>query len=255
MITCLLLLLPAFLFSQSPLLGIPDARARAAGGTGLAEDGLRALWRNPAGLAGSGALRAGVNYEQRFAVAELGIASAGVTWRGLGLQLASLTFDGYAEQRLGLAYGRALGIRSRIGAGLGYLSRQFPGFPGRGQVTWNVGGQHDFSEALTVGATVTYAGALLAAAGVRYRINPSVYFAVEGGIDASGRADYRFGTTYLPHEAVAVYLGGSPSRREITLGAGYRLTEGLRATVAVAVHERLGVSPLIGLVFAPSARE
>ncbi len=249
----LLALLPVFATAQSVLLGPLAAASRAAGGTGVTSRGLRSLWHNPAGLADRRAFAAGASVEQRFGIAELGIASGGATFRSFGLQVASLGLDDYAEQRLGLSYGRSLSDRLRVGAQFGVLHRVVRGVSARTQGVAGVGGQYRLSGVLDVGATfLTAIGskeATYLTGGVGYAPNARVRLAAEVVHRPDRPVGTRFGLRYAPHPDVAVYLGAAPVDRSVTFGCGYRVAAGLRITAAVAMHERLGLSPGIGLAY------
>lgn len=249
-----LLLLPAWLCSQSPVLAPPDARSRALGGAGVTATTTRAVWQNPAGLAGVRGLRAGLHYQQRYGLDELGVAAAHLSLRRFGVQVVSLGFAGYAEQRVGVAYGRPLSERLRVGLQLGLLARRLHGTAARQDVLAGVGAQYVLTDALHLGATYTFSGDFDRyphrwRAGVGYALSPRVTLLGEVEVRAPELAGTRFGAVYRPDERVHILLGAAPLARQVTFGLTFRPTARVALTATSAAHAALGLSPAIGAEF------
>ena len=251
------------LHAQDGLFPTFDARARLLGGTGLAAGGLDGLWTNPAGLARSERknVQAGASIEQRFGVSELTVATAGATYglkdSGFGLQLASFGFADYRENRLGLAYGRQLTKKLRIGADLAGFSTATTGYAGTFNLTFGLGLQLEVIPELHVGARLFSPVRVerapedflpqLLALGVSYRPSDRLVLNVEAHQDTDFPVRFRMGAEYRPAEELSIQLGVATEASEVSLGLGYRLFGNFDVRAGAAYHETLGLTPVVGV--------
>ncbi|THH41503.1 hypothetical protein [Neolewinella litorea] len=253
-----LLLLPALLSAQTYLFSPRDARSVAAGGTGVAANGLLALGINPAGLAGTPGWQVRADYAQPYGLRDLGVASAGLVYHNVGFQLASLSLDGYRETLAQVAYGRTLSRRLRAGALFGLFDRFTRSYVRMTNPVAGIGFQYVASSWLTFGLTgsgiYSAAGSTLRArAGASCRLSGAAHLAVEADVPRQGEGwGTRIGLQYRPAEMVQLYLGLIMANPEFTFGVGWRLSGHWRATFAAGVHQQLGVSPAFGLQFVPA---
>ncbi len=259
----LLFLLTSCLYGQDGLFPTYDARARALGGTGLAAEGIDAVWTNPAGLAvGNDRVQAAATAEQRFGISELTMASAAATRTfgngGFGLQLSSFGFDTYRETRVGLGYGRRLSERLTIGGEVVGFATQTEAYAGTFDFTFGLGAQLEIIEELSVGVRVFSPIRVsrfgeddnlpqLLALGGSYRPNEKVMLSAEVHQDIEQDTRFRAGLEYLPADALRIRLGVATKAAELSFGIGYEITEGVEVSAAAAYHEILGISPVVGI--------
>lgn len=254
---------PASLPAQNALFPATDARARALGGTGLTAAGQAGLWTNPAALGrGQQGVAAGAAAEQRFGLSELLVATAGASYGlkengGFGLQLASVGFDAYRENRIGLAYGRRLAERFTVGLELVGFSTVTRGYASSFDLTVGLGLQLEIIPELAVGARIFSPFRVerapeeflpqLLAVGLSYRPSERVRLNAEAHQDAEFPLRFRLGAEYLPAESLAIRLGIASEASEISFGLGYRVGETLALDATAVYHETLGVFPAFGL--------
>jgi len=266
--TLLLLLLctcgPAqmIVLAQDGLFPAFDIRSQLMGGTGLAADGIDALWTNPAGLANAEqTLAANATAQQRFGLAELTTTTAGVAYGtgigGFGLQLGSFGFSTYRETRIGLAYGRKLTDKLRFGAEFTGFATSTEAYASTFDVTFGVGLQLEIIPELHVGARLfsplrverepeEYLPQLLAL-GISYRPTDQLTLNAEVHQDADHPVRVRVGVEYLPAESISIRLGVASEASEISFGLGYQLIDRLELSAGANWHEVLGVWPGVGV--------
>ena len=252
----------ATLRAQDGLFPAYDATARLLGGTGLTNTGFDGLWTNPAALGKTEpTLQAGVGAEQRFQLSELTVATAGVTYglknSGFGVQLASFGFDSYRENRLGVAYGRQLTERLRIGVDLAAFGTATEGYASTFDLTFGLGLQLEIIPELHVGARVfspirverlpeEFLPQLLAL-GLSYRPSDQLTLNVEAHQDSDFPVRFRVGADYRPVEQLSIRLGLATEAAELSFGLGYRVAQRLGLTAGAVYHEVLGLSPVVGV--------
>jgi hypothetical protein len=262
---CLSVLL-CFFWITNAQNGVPPiggARAAGMGYTGLTFTDVNALFTNQAGIADLDGVTATAFGEQRFLLSELGNYSFGLavpTASGtFGLTLNYFGFEGYNEQRLGLAYGRRLFEKISIGAQALVLNTQIPEYGSKAVVTFELGVLVELLPQLSLGVH-TYSPVRVNVVGEEYL--PSVLKAVvqyspskqivllaevEKDIDYPARA--KFGVEYQVAEPFHLRLGVATQPTSVNFGFGYQLLENMRFDIATAYHELLGFSPAGGLVY------
>ena len=248
--------------AQDALFPSFDVRSRLLGGTGLAAAGLDAVWTNPAGLAETeDELSAAAYAEQRFGLSELSNANMGVAYGagagGFGLQLASLGYAGYRENRVGLAYGRQLTEALSVGVDFVGFGTATEGYASTFDVTFGLGlrlrvrpnlfvGTRIFSPVRTERLPDEYLPQLLAV-GFSYRPSDRITLNAEVHQDADHPARFRAGVAYQPAEEVTVRLGVATEASELSFGLGYRVLDTVELTAGAVWHESLGVWPGVGV--------
>ncbi|HKK78887.1 MAG TPA: hypothetical protein VJ933_04630, partial [Phaeodactylibacter sp.] len=142
---CLLIALLTLVLAtaQNGVPPVGGARAAGMGYTGATFGDINALFTNQAGLANVDNTTATAFGEQRFLLSELGSYSFGLalptTSGTFGLSLNYFGFEGYNEQRIGLAYGKRLFDKLSIGAQALVLNTQIPEYGNRAAVTFELG--------------------------------------------------------------------------------------------------------------------
>ena len=238
------------------------ARSYFLGGTGLNATGAEAVWTNPAGLAGAApGLQGTTLAELRFGLSELTATSLGASYHlensGFGLQLATLGFDTYRETRVGLAYGRQIGERFRLGGEFTGFGTSTAGYASSFDVTFGLGLQVMILPELHVGTRVfsplrterlpeEYLPQLLAF-GVSYRPTKQLLIDTEVHQSPDFPLRFRAGLEYLPAEELSIRLGVVTEVTELSFGLGYRVWDRVEFTAGARWHEVLGVWPGVGV--------
>ncbi|WP_157975902.1 hypothetical protein [Lewinella sp. IMCC34191] len=185
------------------------------------------------------------SFSQPYGLWELRTATAGVVYRGFGLQLSTHGFSSYNLQRYGLLYGRSVAEKWRIGAGLHLLRRTVAGYPSVLALLPNVGVQFSPGRILQFGLTVSNPTAaadlpLRGAIGVRYAIGSRVWLLLDESYSSPWGASTRFGISYRPVDAVRLNFGFRTAPAQITFGVGYAIGGQLELTAAGTQHPQLG---------------
>ncbi|MCO6479563.1 MAG: hypothetical protein J5I94_23210, partial [Phaeodactylibacter sp.] len=237
----LILLLPGVLFAQSGAPPAGGARSVAMGHTGLTYTDINSIFANQAGLAYLESPAITAFGEQRFLVSEIRSAALGAglpTPSGVfGLSLHYFGFEGYNEQRIGLAYGRRLLEKLSIGAQFLMLNTRIPEYGNKAAFTFEVGAQaellpqlnlgiHLFSPARVRVAEEDFLPTILRL-GFSYLPSDklSLLAEVEKDIDYPARA--RFGVEYQAVEPLFLRWGVATGPTQLSFGLGYALPGGL----------------------------
>lgn len=260
----LLLLFSAGLAAQNGLPPMGGARAAGMGYTGVTFTDINALFSNQAGLGQLEDITATAFGEQRFLLSELGSYSFGValpTNSGtFGLSLNQFGFEGYSEQRVGLAYGRQLFDKLSIGAQALLLHTQIPEYGSRAAATFELGalvellpqlqiGVHAYSPIRVSVVESEFLPSLLKA-GLQYRPSEQILLLAEVEKDIDHPARAKFGLEYRVAEPFRLRVGAATKPTTVSFGFGYQVVDQLRFDIASAYHEVLGFSPAAGLAYA-----
>lgn len=263
--SCLLIALCTVLFVAAQN-GVPPtggARAAGMGYTGATFSDINALFTNQAGLADLKNTTATAFGEQRFLLSELGSYSFGIampTASGtLGLSLNHFGFEGYNEQRLGLAYSRRLFDNIAIGAQALVLNTQIPEYGNRAAVTFELGflvtllpelqlGIHTYSPIRVRVVEKEYLPSVFKA-GIQYRPSDQIRLLAEVEKDIDYPARAKFGMEYQVADPFRLRVGVATQPTTVNFGLGYQIMDNMRFDIASSYHEVLGFSPAGGLVY------
>lgn len=242
-------------------------RAAAMGGCSVASRGLWAMQNNPAGMAYLDKFSFGLYYENRWFMPETAYKSAAlavpVKFGCLGLSFNQFGSSKYSENKFGLAYAKDFGPYLQIGLQLDYLLLNIgENYGKQSAVTFELGIQSQVTEKLRLGT---------------YIFNP-VSFKLEQSINQEKLPIvFRFGAAYqftkdfvglceieknTDHEGVSLrggleyealknfYLraGVQTNPGLLSFGVGYEIRFA-RIDVAAQLHQMLGASIQIGIVF------
>ncbi len=234
----------------------------AAGASGLAMGNIRtvsndinSIFGNQAGLAHLEDLNFTAFGENRFFLADVNQFSAGVglpTSAGnFGLALQYFGFEGYNEQKIGVAYARKLAQRFSIGAQVDYLNLRIPDYGNQGAITFEIGFQAQINEQLTLGTHIFSPIAIewttadvvptIFAIGASYRPTPKLVLLAEVEKDFEYPLDVKFGLEYQVIEVLSLRLGVNTYPFQNSFGIGLRMKQ-LRIDVASVYHRVLGVT-------------
>jgi len=264
-IIILALLAGPFLRAQSGHIAPAAARGIAMGHTGLTLQQPGALFSNPAGIATQEAWSAQLWADNRFLIAELQSYNLGfilpTNSGSFGLTIHQFGFDAYTEQRIGLAFGRALTPSFQIGAQALYHRTNIPEFGSRGIFTFELGLQTQLLPTLRLGARAynplqqerTADGEevlpTVFALGLGYSTSSQLLLLAEVEKDIDFPARFKGGLDYAFSQRFSLQVGVRTEPAEVSFGLAFALTPKFRMELASSRHPRLGFSPAFGMLY------
>jgi len=133
------------------------AKSNAMGGANVTNEGIDAIFNNPAGLAGIEKLSFIASSEMRFLQNDVVAFGAGVTiptkgFGNFGLSVSNLGLAEYKEQKIGLSYARPLSDKLDLGAQIDLLNTSIENFGSKTLFTFELGVQADLGSKFKIGA-------------------------------------------------------------------------------------------------------
>lgn len=224
------------------------------------------IQNNQAGMALIKDLSAGVAYENRFLVPQMGTASLALVYPlkfgNMGISMSYFGYALYHEMKIGLAYARSFGPRLRAGVQLDYLQTGMGDVYGSiSNVTFELGIQSDVNEHLTFGAYVynpvrvklsDYANEKIPAVfrfGVAYHFSGKLLTTAEvekntyyQPVILRGGIEYRYKKQFF------FRVGFGTSHDIFSFGFGWHKKH-MQFDIGTTMHQTLGFSPQTSLVF------
>ena len=264
-----------FVFAfQVPSIGGNENQPIGARSAGLANASLTLsdVWsvhHNQAGLGHIRKVSAGVYYESRFLMPELGLSAAALAvpiGKGtFGLSFNSFGYQLYKENKIGLAYGRSFGDFLSIGVQLNYHSAVFSEMYGNSSAfTAEVGAIYKAGKKVVLAAHLFNPNQSRIAEynderipsvirfGARYSFSDRVFLAAEVENGLYQKPSLRAGLEYHPVDVLYVRAGISGNPFNSNFGFGLQMKK-LQLDFAGTFHQVLGFTPKISLTFNPSA--
>ncbi len=223
------------------------------------------IQNNQAGMALIKNLSAGIAYENRFLVPNMGTANLAIIYPlkfgNMGLSMSYFGYALYHEMKIGLAYARAFGPRLRIGIQLDYLQTGLGDIYGsRSNVTFELGVQSDVTEHLTFGAYVynpvrvkfsKYANEKIPAVyrfGAAYRFSDKLLTTAEVEKNTGYQpVILRGGIEYRYKKQFFFRIGFGTSQDVLSFGFGWHKRH-MQFDIGSVMHQSLGFSPRTSLV-------
>lgn len=253
------------LFAQDLLLPV-GARSAGIGSCSVALSGFWNVNSNLAGMALIKDFSAGINYEERFGMMQLSTKSIAVLyparWGVLGVSMDYFGYSLYHEMKFGLAYARPIGTHLRAGLKLDYFQTAFGDHYGSGNnLTFEFGLQYDISQNLTIGGyvfnpipksnflDVYFKLPFIYRFGLAYHFSKDLLVTVEA--EKNSDLPYfqlRAGVEYIINNQFFFRTGLATHQEIFSTGFGYRLNR-LSIDIAAVVHETLGISPQVSLIY------
>lgn len=252
------------------------ARSAAMGNASAALSDLWSVNNNQSGLAGLSQIAAGLAYENRFLVKELGLKSFALaipTNTGtFGLSFNSFGFADYSEMKTGLAFGKKFGKVFSAGLQLDYLRTHIAESYGNSDAfTFEVGVRTELTRQFTIAAHVfnpihvqiqnetNDRVPVIFKLGMAYEVAEGLLLAVETEKNSDFKPLLRGGMEYAIIEKAAVRIGYStlPSTSgsdgfsiasALSFGFGLNLKNFL-LDLSSSYHQTLGWSPTISMVY------
>lgn len=216
---------------------------------------------NQAGLGLIKKASAGVAYENRFLIPELGLSGAVLALpltgnKGtFGLSIRKFGYSQYSESKIGLGFGRSFGDHLSIGMQLNYQNVQFASLYGsKSAFTVEVGAIYKLTSNLTIGAHVfnpsrTRLSELdqdrlpsVMRLGMRYQFSSRVFIALETEKDSYNKPVVKAGIEYLAGEILFLRAGVGTQPMSTSFGFGLKMKK-LQLDMAGNFHPVLGFTP------------
>lgn len=271
-------LIPFFLLTILPALTLQagsdnyDIGARS-GGMANASVTLSDLWsvhHNQAGLARLEKISAGIYYENKFLLSNLGLKAAAVaipvtgteSTRGVfGISISYFGYSLYNDSKIGLAYAKSFGDNFSAGIQLDYLSTRIGDDYGKkGAVAVEGGIQARLSDNLSIGAHIFNPTRTKIAIydderiptimrfGVDYTFSEKVFVSIETEKDIDFKPVFKAGLEYRAIEELYLRTGISTNPTLNTFGFGLNLKQ-FTFDFAVSIHQVLGFAPQLSLTY------
>ncbi len=243
------------------------ARSAALGNASVTLSDVWSAHHNQAGLGFITKACAGVSYENRFLVPELGLSGAVVALplkekRGtFGLSIRKFGYSQYSESKIGLGFGRAFGEHLSIGMQINYQNVQFADVYGsKTAFTVEAGAIYKLSPVLTVAAHVFNPNRsrlteldqdrlpVAMRFGLRYQFSNMVFIAAETEKDSYNKPVFRAGIEYMAGSVLYLRAGMGSQPISSSFGFGLKLKK-LQIDMAGNFHPVLGFSPQFSLTY------
>jgi len=248
------------------LLSVKGARYAGMGGCSVALSGFWNINSNQAGMARVRKFSAGINYEDRFGMSQLSTKSIAVLYPArFGVMGASLDYFGYSlyhETKFGLAYAKAITPHLRAGLKLDFFQTAFGDhYSGNNLLTFELGFQYDLSKNFAFGADifnpipksgpseVYFNLPLIYRFGLVYLFSKNLLVTAE--VDKNSDLPFyevRAGVEYAVRNRYFFRVGLGSQQEIFTTGFGYKWKR-LSFDLAAVVHQALGISPQISLIY------
>lgn len=265
------LLLSAFIFSicNSSFAGSDNSPVGArSAGIANASVTLSDVWsvhHNQAGLGFVKSAGAGIYYENRFMMKELSLKGGAAVYPikagTFGVSVSSFGYTLYSENKIGIAFGKALGENFSAGIQLDYLSTRIAENYGQSAAfAGEIGIQAKPWKNLTVGVHLfnptrskladynNERTPTILRVGLDYKFSDKVFVAVETEKDIDHKPVFKAGLEYRPAEALYLRAGISTNPSLSSFGFGLKLKQ-FKLDFASSFHSVLGYTPQMGLVY------
>lgn len=225
---------------------------------------------NPAALAHSHSLTAGIYGERRFLLQELAFYQAALCVPAnsgqFGVTGSYFGHTAHHEGQAGLAYGRKLGGVVNVGAQFNYHTIKIGGYGSASAVYVAAGALLHLHDGLQVGVQISNPTAarlgkegedllpVVATAGLGYEVSPQFFVAGEVQKIIHGELSVNTGMQYRFDKRLWARAGFRSATSAYYLGLGIALKT-LKLDVTASVHPQLGVTPGLQLLFITKEKE
>lgn len=255
----------AVLLATAVTAGAQDGNFEAMANASVMQNGLWSVNNNQAGLADLQKFAVGINYQNRFQLAETStksVAAALHTRTGnFALSFNRFGYSQYSENSFGLAYARQFGERVSAGLQFDYLNINQPSAYGNnGVFLFEVGLQAKPIDNMQVGVHVFNPTRAKMAEYEDERVNTSFRFGVNyffsqivqlaAEVEKTMQTDlrYKVGLEYQIISNLYLRTGFRSKPNEFCFGAGYTF-KGLTFDFAFSTHQYLPMSTQVSLKY------
>lgn len=255
-------------FNTASATGEWIAHGGRSAGMGLSSAAISDFWsinNNQAGMAFFDRTAAGLYYENRFLVKELGVQTGALTVKTkYGMLGALVSYSGDANlnnTRAGLSYALKLGSRFAAGVQLDYIGTTLGEEYGkRSNITFDIGVMVKITEQLTFGAH-TFNPLLVKVAdynderipttmnaGFAYTFTDKLILTAEAFKISEFPMELRTGAEYKLGKIAYARIGVSTNPARYTFGFGLEMKK-LTFDLSSSYHQQLGYSPQVSLQY------
>ena len=264
-LTLIIMLIPIQLLAVHDPTTI-GARSLGMGNIGVVGTKFSSVYNNQAALVYFNQIAAGIDYNQGYFANKALSTKSGAfilpTGAGVfGLNMSYFGYNQYNEQKIGLAYGKALGKRLAVGVQIDYF-RSFIGadYGSAQAVSFEIGIYSKLSEDLELGAHIfnpigmkigeqtPEAIPIGFQLGLLYHVDKNLILATEVEKILDQKESYKFGLEYIIAERFMVRTGFTTSPTLFTFGFGLNMNN-LILDIGTGFHQTLGFTPRIALQF------
>lgn len=241
------------------------ARSAALGNASVAFTDVWSVHNNQAGLAYLNGFTAGVYYENRFMIKELGLKSAAfavpVRTGAFGINVTNFGYTNYSQNKYNLSYAQAFGKKFSIGVGMDYMTTKIgEGYGSKGVFVAEIGLLAKPLKGLTIGAHLFNPSHVQLAdynnervptiirLGLNYNFSNRVIVAIEDQKDISEKNIFKIGVEYMVVKEFYLRAGVSTNPNITSFGFGINLKH-IKLDASANYHQVLGVSPQLGLLY------
>jgi hypothetical protein len=255
-----------FLFS-SAIRGNPFTIRAGAGerGTGLVcimKSGFWSSFSNQSLLAYNRSLSAGVNYENRFGIKELGTCTAGMIFpagkSSIGIIYSHFGYPEFRRNMGGISCGISLGSKISAGVQVDYFSEILPGeYDNIRMLTFEAGAAFSLSEKVTAAIHLfnpvpnslrksVLPSTMTAGAGID--LSKTLFAGAEAEMSMGEKLIIRAGFEYEAAKKFWIRGGFSSENSSFSMGLGY-LMRTVKIDLGFSTHDRLGVTSSVSLIY------
>lgn len=255
------------LLSVSSNAGDPHLMPAGAAQAGMAyvsvmRNDFWSAFHNQAALARKRRFSAGISYENRFGLAELGTTTAALQLpagkTGLGIICSRFGYHDYNRNFFAAACGLPVAENLTAGVQVDYFEEHSRGdyTPFR-TITFEAGIQGTIGENTRFGVHLfnplpsslrKYKMVSIINAGAGTNLTDRFFAGVEGELRSDGRGDIRTGFEYSAKKDIVIRGGFHTRNSSFCFGIGYRL-KGLRTDISFSTHNKLGISTSVTFTY------
>lgn len=249
-------------FGNDPFRSSYSAKESGMGVVCLTEGGFWGSFRNQALLSENSNISAGINYENRFSLKELGTRTVAIKIpsgkTSLGVIWSDFGYSGYRRDFTGVSCGLKLSEKVSGGIQIDYLTDRGAGdYAAHHSVTYETGFVVKPDGKTAIGIQIINAvpgslrkrplpSKLIIGAGTK--LNEVIYAGAEAEMSSASGLTLRTGFEYSTAKNLWLRGGYSSENNSFRFGIGY-LTKIVQTDLAFVTHEKLGVSTSVSIVF------
>lgn len=248
--------------AENPLRSPAGADVTGMGSVCISKTGFWSTFRNQALLAKNKSLAAGILYQNRFGLAELGTKSSAIIipagGTSLGIIYSQSGFHEFSRRSAGVACGLSLSEKISAGVQIDYLNEKTSGeYRNNQMITFEAGivvkasentivGFHIFNPVPDAWRESAMRSVLTAGAGIN--LNKVLFAGAEIEMISGQKLLVRTGFEYEVAQKFWLRGGFCTENGSFSFGLGY-LLKSVRIDLTFATHERLGVTSSISVVY------
>lgn len=229
-----------------------------------------AIHHNQAGLTGISNFSAGIYYENRFGIKNLGLKAGAVvipTKSGVfGLSITHFGYSQYNESKIGLAYAKAFGEKFSAGVQLDYLSTHIAeNYGNASAIAGEIGLRYQMNKSLCIAGHIFNLNRAKIAdynderipttvrLGLSYTFSEKIIITAESEKDIQYNPVIKAGLEYHPIKELFFRTGISTNPMLNAFGFGLEF-KNFKLDFATSYHQTLGFTPQFSIIFSTSRK-